>query len=452
MNESSAVYHVPHIDHPLHAVVRVPGSKSIANRALICATLAHGVSTLQNVPGGDDTAAMLECVALLGAGVGADLRDDTIMRIHGTGGVLREGPMTLPARLAGTTSRFVTALCALGRGHYEIDGLPPLRARPMGPLHEALATLGCDVRPGDGWGHLPVTITGLATADPDRGSATSTSSASSSATAPTMRTVALPGDISSQYVTALMLIAPYLEGGLIIQLTTTLVSRPYVDITASVMSSFGAPAVVVTDTTIEIGPGHYRACDYLIEPDASSASYPLAAAAICGGRVRVPDLRGDALQGDAGFADVLAAMGCSVARDADGTTVERHGELVGININMANLSDLVPTLAVVAPFATSPTTIEGVGFIRAKESDRLGDLANELRSCGIVVSERDDGLRIAPGYTGGASMLTHHDHRLAMAFGILGLRIPGVRVHDPDVVSKSWPDFWMALEAMRGGQ
>ena len=438
VSHESAVYQVQAVRHPLDAVVTVPGSKSIANRALVCATLAQGVSRLTNVPGGDDTSAMLECVALLGAGVGVDPHDATSIDIHGTAGSLRPGPVSLPTRLAGTTSRFITALCALGSGHYEIDGLAPLRSRPMAPLHDALVSLGVDVRAGESWGHLPVMVRGLSIVNGDR------------LEEARQRVVRVPGDISSQYITALMMIAPYLPGGLRIELTTLLISRPYVAITASVMASFGASDVTVDESVIVVGPGEYCNCDYTVEPDASSASYPLAAAAICGGRVRVPGLGPNALQGDAAFADVLASMGCIVQRDDTGTTVERSGELRGITIDMADLSDLVPTLAVVAPFAQTPTDITGVGFIRAKESDRLGDLAAELRKCGIDATERDDGLRIATGVTHGAGLDTHHDHRLAMAFGLLGLGMPGVRVHDPDVVSKSWPDFWMMIESIRG--
>jgi len=443
MGSLSDVYHVQHVGHPLDAVVRVPGSKSIANRALVCAALADGESVLRNVPGGDDTAAMLECVSLLGAGVTVSAHDLTEVTVLGTGAVLRDGPMTLPTQLAGTTSRFVTAVCALGSGRYEIDGLAPLRARPMGPLHDALVSLGVSVQPGGEWGHLPVVIDGLRTAHAADADATATATAT--------KTVRMPGDISSQYITALMLIAPYLAGGLRIELTTPLVSRPYVAITAAVMHSFGVRDVIVADTVITVAPGGYSACSYDIEPDASSASYPFAAAAICGGSVRVPDLGDDALQGDAAFVDVLAAMGCSVERGDGGTVVARNGELTGITIDMADLSDLVPTLAAIAPFASSPTEITGVGFIRAKESDRLGDLVAELRKCGIDAEELEDGLRVQPGFVSGAALDTHHDHRLAMSFAVMGLRIPGVRVHDPAVVSKSWPDFWLALESMRGG-
>jgi len=428
---ATAPYAVRSTSGPIDAVVDVPGSKSIANRALICATLANGVSVLHNVPGGDDTAAMLDCVALLGAGVTTVSDDPAAVTIQGTGGALRPGPMTLHTRLAGTTSRFVTALAALGSGPYEIDGLAPLRARPMAPLHDALVALGAQVQPGEAWGHLPVYVTGV-----DR---TRTSPRS---------VVQMRGDISSQYITALMLVAPYLPGGLKIELTTSLVSRPYVAITSAVMASFGADDVQIDGDVITVGPGSYDAREYEIEPDASSASYPLAAAAVCGGRVLVRGLGPGALQGDAAFADVLASMGCEVGRTSAGTFVRRSGDLIGIEIDMADLSDLVPTLAVVAPFATTPTRITGVGFIRAKESDRLGDLAAELRRCGVDAIELDDGLQINPGFGRGARLATHHDHRLAMSFGVLGLRVDGIIVEDPNVVSKSWPNFWTTLETI----
>ena len=420
---------VRRINGPLQAVVAVPGSKSIANRALICATLAAGTSQLSNLPLGDDTVAMLSCVSALGAGIG---RDGTTCVVAGTAGVLNPGPATLHAGLAGTTSRFITALCALGSGDYVIDGFAPLRARPMGPLHDALGQLGSAVQPLETPGHLPVRLSGRARrlADPSL---------------PPI-SVSLPGNVSSQYITALMLIGPYLAHGLRIALTTPLISRPYVLITKAVMASFGVDDVAVSDGVIDVWPGTYQACDYDIEPDASSASYPLAAAAICGGQVRVRGLGPSALQGDAAFADLLAEMGCVITRDETGTTVRRAGPLRGISVDMADLSDLVPTLAVTAPFATSPTTITGVGFIRAKESDRLGDLATELARCGIRAEVEPDGIVIYPGLGAGSMLDTHHDHRLAMAFAVLGLGLDGVIINDPTVVSKSWPEFWGMLE------
>ena len=414
--------------HPIDAVVAVPGSKSIANRALVCAALADGTSTLGNVPDGDDTEAMLTCLELLGVSVARKVTATGTTTITGTGGALRPGPAQLPTRLAGTTSRFITALAALGLGPYTIDGDPPLRARPMAPLHDALVALGATVQAVAQLGHLPVIVSG-----PPRATGR----------------IDVPGDISSQFLTALMLIGPYLPGGLSVRITTPLVSRPYLDITRAVMSDFGHDGVTIGDDHIDVATGRYSGRDYMVEPDATSAGYPLAAAAICGGRVEIPGLTKASMQGDAGFCDVLAAMGCTSVRDEQSTIVEGDQRLDGVDIDMVDLSDLVPTVAAVAAFAASPTRIRGVGFIRAKESDRLGDLCGELRRLGVHAAETEDGLTIEPNDLHGSRLDTHHDHRLAMAFGLIGLRIAGVEVDDPGVVSKSWPGYWDMLRALQ---
>ena len=287
--------------------------------------------------------------------------------------------------MAGTTSRFVTALAALGPGPYVVDGDAPLRARPMGPLHDALVELGASVRPLESPGRLPVEITGPATGG----------------------RVAVSGDISSQFVTALMMIGPYLRGGLRIDLTSPLVSRPYVEMTGSVMAAFGVGTVRVTDDSIEVDEGRYVPTTYRVEPDATSAGYPLAVAALAGGSIVVNGLARASLQGDTRFVDLLAAMGCSTGWSADGVTVSRDParSLAGVDVDMADMSDLVPTLAVVAATATSPTRIRGVGFIRRKESDRLGDLATELAKTGAQVVVEDDGLLIDPAPTGRCTVL-----------------------------------------------
>jgi 3-phosphoshikimate 1-carboxyvinyltransferase len=250
-----------------------------------------------------------------------------------------------------------------------------------------------------------------------------------------------------------MLIAPLLDGGLRVRLTTPLVSVPYVRLTAAVMASFGVDDVSIDDDSITVAPGRYRATHLAIEPDASSASYPLAMAAAVGGRVKVRGLRPTSAQGDVVCADLLARMGCTVAADDDGLAVEREpsAPLVGIDVDMADVSDLVPTIAAVAVLASTPTRISGVGFIRVKESDRLGDLAAELSALGATVSVEPDGLAVEPGRAlRGAELGTHHDHRLAMAFGVVGAAVPGVAVRDPDVVAKSWPGFWAVREAVVG--
>jgi 3-phosphoshikimate 1-carboxyvinyltransferase len=317
-----------------------------------------------------------------------------------------------------------------------VDGGPPLRERPMGELHEALAALGAGIDHGGAAGRLPVTVTG-----------------------PLRRggTVSLRGDVSSQFVTALMLVGPLLDGGLRIALSSPLVSLPYVRLTAWVMAAFGVAGVDVGERRVSVAPGRYRGTDLAIEADASSASYPLAVAAVAGGDVVVPGLSAESPQGDVAIGDLLAAMGCDVDASPGGVRVRRAAgqPLRGIDVDMAAMSDLVPTVAAVAVTASTSTVIRGVGFIRAKESDRLGALAGELTKTGAQVRATEDGLVIEPVPGGaaalhGATLHTHHDHRLAMAFAVLGAVVDGVAIDDPDVVAKSWPRFWDAYDTLVG--
>jgi 3-phosphoshikimate 1-carboxyvinyltransferase len=361
-----------------------------------------------------------------------EVADGTIA-VAGSGGRLQPGAQRLHAGLAGTTSRFVTALAALADRSVVIDGDPPLRARPMAPLHDALTRLGAVVESADAAGRLPVTVTG-----------------------PLRRggSLHMRGDVSSQFVTALMLIAPLLEGGLRIELTSPLVSLPYVRLTATVMEAFGVAGVEVTEAAVAVPPGRYSGTSFGIEADASTASYPLAVAAVCGGAVTVPGLTAGSRQGDIAVLELLGAMGCDVASTGDAVTVARAPErpLRGLDFDMSAMSDLVPTIAAVAVTAATPSRIRGVGFIRAKESDRLGDLAAELARTGAAVVATDDGLHVEPvgGAAGlhGAVLQTHHDHRLAMAFAVLGAAVDGIGVDDPGVVSKSWPGFWDAYSSL----
>lgn len=416
-------------DGPVHGIVAVPGSKSIANRALVIAALADGDSELVGLPDGDDTIAMLDCLERLG--VTTESAGGSRI-VAGRSGRL-DGGVTLHAGLAGTTSRFVTALAALADAPVTVDGAPPLRARPMAELHHALRTLGATTGYGEVEGHLPITVTGPLRAG---------------------GVVELRGDVSSQFITALMLIAPLLTGGLRVELTTPLVSAPYVELTAAVMAEFGLDGVTVTDRRITVPAGRYRGRRFRIEPDASSASYPLAIAAVRGGSVTVPGLTATSRQGDVAIAQLLGAMGCVVDATEFGITVSRDSRtpLRGIDVDMAAVSDLVPTVAVAAVTASTPTRITGVGFIRSKESDRLGDLASELRKTGAAVSVTPDGLDVLPvARLAGARLDTHHDHRLAMAFAVLGSAVEGIEVADPGVVSKSWPGFWDAYDSLLSG-
>ena len=410
----------------LDAVATVPGSKSIAHRALICAALARGDSTIRGLPDGDDTQAMLQGLKMLGATFslkGADAHNQGSIDLD------RTDAITVDANLAGTTARFLTAIGALRRGPVTVTGNESLRSRPMKDLHLALEQLGASVSWQNEKYCLPVTVR--------RGESYSHS-------------VQVAADTSSQFVTSLMLIAPMFEHGLTIELTGDIISLPYIAMSASVMKSFGANVRIADNRIIVIDGGGYVGSQFAVEPDASSASYPFAAAAVVGGRVCVDGMRSNMIQGDSRFIDVLRQMGCEILEDQVGITVSRDANkpLQGVDIDMSEISDLVPTLAIVAMFAKTPTRIRNIGFIRNKESDRIGDLAREMRALGANVVEHEDGLEISPQALHGGSCDTHHDHRIAMAFGVAGLKLPGVIIDQANVVSKSWPQFWEMLEAL----
>jgi 3-phosphoshikimate 1-carboxyvinyltransferase len=421
------LYAVVPLGSTLDASVRVPGSKSVAARALVCAALAIGESTVSNLPSGDDTESMLEGLALLGIQIersGGKARFSSSLNVDST------EPLVIDARLAGTTARFLTALSALRRGEVVITGEEALRKRPMHDLHQALADIGCEVSPLNGSGMLPVSV--------KRGEQKNAR-------------VNIAATTSSQFTTALMLIAPKLPQGLSIVTEGEAVSQSYLDMTVGVQHSFGIELVERGKQVFRYGTGEYVGTHYEVEPDASSASYPLAAAAIAGGRIVISGLGRSSLQGDSKFAEVLAQMGCSVVHSGDDIELQRlpDSPLVGVTVDMRDMSDLVPTLAVVAAFAQTATTITGVGFIRNKESDRIGDLAKELRNLGVSVDEHPDGLTVHPSTTHAGSVDTHHDHRLAMSLALIGLVTPGVVINDPMVVTKSWPEYWDMLKALQ---
>ena len=400
--------------------VAVPGSKSIANRALICALLADGESRVSNLPDGDDTASMLAALPGLGAEISV-VGDEA--RVTGVAGRPMHGEFD--AGLAGTTSRFLCAVSALGDGESVVTGAAPLKGRPFGGLLDALRELGARVdADGDG---LPARITG-----PLRGGE-----------------VELAADVSSQFVSALLLAGPCMAEGLSLRLTGPAVSRPYIDMTIAVMERFGAK-ISETAGTVVVEPTGYRSAVVEVEPDASSASYPAAIAALRAGQVLIDGLGERSLQGDTAFRELLRSMGVAVEVTGDTTRVTgSEGALEPLVADLGQCSDLVPTFAVLAAFANGTSRLTGIGFIRRKESDRIGDLAACLTRCGVRVIVEDDGLVIEGGKPHGARMPTHHDHRLAMAFGVLGCAVPDVLIEDPDVVTKSWPGFWTMLETLR---
>jgi 3-phosphoshikimate 1-carboxyvinyltransferase len=417
---------------PLDADVTLPGSKSITNRALICAALAEGSSTLDGVLFADDTEAMLECLAQLGFALEID-RPGARVVVHGLGGRLPRDSAQLDARHSGTTARFLLPMLALGPGPYRLDGAEPLRARPMGTGFASLRSLGTRIDEVGQPGHLPV--------DLRRGDG--------SGGPPPVGEVRLDAQVSSQFASGLLLSAASRPTALMIRLDGEIVSAPYLDMTVAVMEAFGAEVRRPDERTYVVAPTGYRPCDYRVEPDASAASYFFAAAAILGGRVRVDGLGRSSLQGDLAFVDVLGQMGAEVERGSHHTEVRGTGALRGVIADFSQISDTAQTLAAVAVFADTPTEVTGIGFIRRKETDRLHAVVTELRRCGIDATETDDGFRIVPGDPEPAVIRTYDDHRMAMSFALLGLRAPGIAIAEPSCVAKTFPGYWDALDRLR---
>jgi 3-phosphoshikimate 1-carboxyvinyltransferase len=327
---------------------------------------------------------------------------------------------------SGTTIRFLTALVALGNGDYHLEGVARMHERPIGDLANALRQLGADVQ----------------CESPDRCPPVRVRAAGLRGGRVTVR-----GDISSQFLSGLLMAAPYAADAVEILVDGPLVSQPYVRMTTEVMRAFGVDVERRTPSEFYIGGQKYAARDYSVEPDASAASYFWAAAAITGGRVAVEGLSKDSLQGDVAFCECLADMGCRVQYQDDEITV-LGGPLQGVEVDMNAISDTAQTLAVVALFANGPTTIHGVGHIRHKESDRIGDMARELRKLGAEVDELPDGLRIVPGPPRSAELETYNDHRMAMSLALAGLRTNGVVILNPQCTSKTYPGFFSDLAAV----
>jgi 3-phosphoshikimate 1-carboxyvinyltransferase len=408
------------------AVLTLPGSKSYTHRALIAAALAEGDSILKNALKAEDTELTAQAIARLGAGI--DWQEAKVL-VRGTGGRLSPAPEPIYLGNSGTSMRFLTALVALGEHEYCLTGTPRLCQRPMGELLEALGRLGVTAVSERGNDCPPVLVKGGLTGGRTR----------------------LSGAISSQYLSALLLIAPLAPLGVEIEITGELVSRPYVDLTLDVQTAFGISHFRKGYRLFQVPGGQmYESREYDIDADASSASYFWAAAALTGGRVTIANLNMETCQGDVDFLSVLSRLGCHIKSSPNGLTVE-GGPLTGIAMDMSTMPDLVPTLAVLAAFAQGETHITGVGHLRHKESDRLTTVATELRKMGVDAQETEDGLKIVGGQPHGGEIDTYSDHRIAMSFAVAGLKTPGIIIKDPDCVAKSFPEFWEFFEKLSGG-
>jgi 3-phosphoshikimate 1-carboxyvinyltransferase len=406
---------------PAPLIWRIPGSKSITNRALPLAALSAGTTELTGVLHSDDTLHMRRALEALGILI-EDV-DETTLRVHGGVNRLRAPKEPLFIGNSGTTVRFLTALAALVPGPVTLVGDEHMQKRPISDLVDGMRQLG--VRIDCETGCPPLTIFG---GELPGG------------------TVTMPGDKSSQYFSALLMAAPCAKGPLRLKVEGNLVSRPYIDITLTMMQAFGA-SVQASERSFDIVPhaAGYQPQSYAIEPDASSASYAFACAAASGLSITVPALGQGALQGDYGFVDLLEAAGAEVIRAVDATTVRGTGRLRGLDVDMHHISDTVMTLAALAPLAEGPTTIRNVENIRIKETDRLEATVTELRRLGQKVSSGRDWLRIEPAPITPCVVRSYSDHRMAMAFAVLGLCRPGVSIETPSCVKKTYPTFWQDL-------
>jgi 3-phosphoshikimate 1-carboxyvinyltransferase len=419
--------------HPIRKTICVPGSKSITNRALILAALARGESRLENVLLADDTLRMIEALRQLGFTLHHDQAAQRVV-ITGQGGQVTPTSATLYCGNSGTTIRFLTAMLTLAHGSYTLDGNPRMRQRPITQLVDALRTLGCKVTYTQNEGYPPIVI---------------------NAQNQLAGSCVISDAQSSQYISALMMAAGAGQHTVTIQQSGAATSEPYVQMTAAMMRQFSGPQVgFKTNSTgreITIPPASgYQGRNYLIEPDASNASYFLAAAAIVpGSAVTIANLGKPSLQGDIAVAEVLQAMGAGLAFGPDFVTVTFGGELRAITMDMNHIPDMVQTIGVVALFAQGTTLLTNVGNLRIKETDRLLALETELRKFGAEVATGPDWIRITPPAKPiAAQVATYDDHRMAMAFAVAGLRVAGTQIHDPQCCEKTYPEFFQAWDAL----
>ncbi len=412
---------IPALDRPVDATVEIPGSKSLTNRALLVAALAQGDSVLENALFSEDSEYFAKCVEQLGIPIILNPHQAQI-QVTGRGGEIPAKQADLFVGLAGTAARFISALVALGNGEYRLDGVPRMRERPMGDMLTVLQTGGATVKFEGNSGFMPYTLYSQGFAGGN---------------------FSLKANQTSQQLSALLMIAPYAQQDTIFEVEGTFVSQSYIKMTCRLMADFGVEVNQIGDNQFQIKAGQrYQARHYTVEPDASNASYFFAAAAVTGGRVRVKHLTKQSCQGDILWLNVLEQMGCQIQDSDDYTEVTGPKQLQGIDIDMNDISDLVQTLGAIAPFASSPITIRNVEHIRYKETDRIKAVVTELRRLGVKVEEFPDKLKIEPGPITPAAIETYHDHRMAMAFAVTGLKVPGIVIKDPGCTAKTFPDYF----------
>ena len=404
--------------------ISVPGSKSFTARALVIGALASGETLLKNPLFSEDTECMMEGLRSLGAKMEKKERDLLVM---GTGGAFHPTRGSLQLKGAGTAVRFLTTVAGLSGRSITIDGNSRMRERPIQDLLEGLQPLGIRARSIFENGCPPILIEG----GRFEGGRT-----------------LLRGEKSSQFLSSILLCSPYAQEEVVVEIAGDLVSKSYADLTMEVMKEFGGEVSHTDYRVFRVTPGMYSGREYGIEGDLSSASYFFAAAAITGGRILVKGVNPSTRQGESHFVDILESMGSEVHRQ-DHEIEVLGGDLRGVDVDMNGMPDVVPTLAVVAAFAKGRTRISRVEHLRYKETDRIAALRQELAKMGIETSLEKNSLVINGGSPRGAEIDTYQDHRMAMAFAVAGLRIPGMVIENPDCVNKSLPGFWALLEGLR---
>ena len=407
--------------------VTLPGSKSLSNRILLLAALAQGTTTVTNLLDSDDIRHMLNALKLLG--VEYQLSEDrTTCAVEGLGNVFSSSEaLELFLGNAGTAVRPLTAALCLSEGRFKVTGEPRMYERPIGDLIDALGQLGAEVQYLNEEGFPPLLISGKALNGGE---------------------VSIKGNISSQYLTALLMVAPLLKSDLNIQVDGELVSKPYIDITLDVMEKFGVSVTNNSYQSFQVkGKQSYQAPgDIMVEGDASSASYFLAAAAIAGGPIKVHGTGSASVQGDAVFADVLAKMGAKVTYSENWIEVEADGQLQGVDVDLNHIPDAAMTIATTALFAEGTTCIRNIYNWRVKETDRLNAMATELRKVGAVVEEGEDYIKITPpDAIRAAAIDTYDDHRMAMCFSLASFGTAEITINDPKCTSKTFPTYFQVF-------
>lgn len=420
------------------AIPPIPGSKSLTNRALPLAALADGKSTLTGVLFSDDTRVMMQALQDLGFKLDIDEPNHTVT-VHGQAGRIPADKAELFLGNSGTSMRFLTAMCALGHGKYTLDGIPRMRERPIADLVGALETLDAVIYYNEDDGYPPLYINANGLRHDDGESLTE-----------------LPANTSSQFISAVLMAGACAKGGITLRLTGDIVSKPYIEMTLALMTQFGAEYELLDGLRcIRVKQTGYRAMDYAVEPDASSVSYfTAAAAAVSGSRVTIGHLGTTSLQGDVAFASELTEMGATTELTDTTTTVStsKATQLHGYDKDLNHIPDAAMTIATLAILADGPTTIRNVGNWRVKETDRMAAMQTELTKLGATVEVNGDDITITPppgGEITPAAIDTYDDHRIAMAFSVIGLAQPGVTINDPDCVNKTFPDFFKYLDYLR---